>query len=76
MTGAELVVKLLTEHGVHSVFGYPGGAIMPIYDALFAELGHRPDATYVVYDDEGGGWAGEFGENQKILHGVVSTGLS
>lgn len=27
---------------------------------LFAELGHRPDATYVVYDDEGGGWAGRF----------------
>ena len=28
--------------------------------ALFSELGHRPDATYVVYDDEGGGWAGRF----------------
>ena len=29
-------------------------------EALFGELGHRPDATYVVYDDEGGGWAGRF----------------
>lgn len=29
-------------------------------ESLFAELGHRPDATYVVYDDEGGGWAGRF----------------
>lgn len=28
--------------------------------ALFAELGHNPDAVYVVYDDEGGGWAGRF----------------
>ncbi|WP_437882645.1 rhodanese-like domain-containing protein [Pseudomonas sp. LRF_L74] len=28
--------------------------------ALFAELGHRADAVYVVYDDEGGGWAGRF----------------
>ena len=29
-------------------------------EALFAELGHNPDAVYVVYDDEGGGWAGRF----------------
>jgi thiosulfate/3-mercaptopyruvate sulfurtransferase len=28
--------------------------------ALFAELGHNPDGVYVVYDDEGGGWAGRF----------------
>lgn len=29
-------------------------------EALFGELGHRPEAVYVVYDDEGGGWAGRF----------------
>ena len=29
-------------------------------EALFGELGHRQDAVYVVYDDEGGGWAGRF----------------
>jgi len=29
-------------------------------ESLFGELGHRPDAVYVVYDDEGGGWAGRF----------------
>ncbi|MBC3375339.1 sulfurtransferase [Pseudomonas sp. SWRI92] len=29
-------------------------------EALFGELGHNPDAIYVVYDDEGGGWAGRF----------------
>ena len=29
-------------------------------EGLFGELGQRPDATYVVYDDEGGGWAGRF----------------
>ncbi|MEO4045502.1 rhodanese-like domain-containing protein [Pseudomonas sp. CAU 1711] len=29
-------------------------------EALFGELGHRADAVYVVYDDEGGGWAGRF----------------
>jgi len=29
-------------------------------ESLFGALGHRPDAVYVVYDDEGGGWAGRF----------------
>jgi thiosulfate/3-mercaptopyruvate sulfurtransferase len=29
-------------------------------ERLFSELGHHPQATYVVYDDEGGGWAGRF----------------
>ncbi|MDO6707733.1 acetolactate synthase 2 catalytic subunit [Photobacterium sp. 1_MG-2023] len=35
MTGAELVVEALKQQGVNTVFGYPGGAIMPIYDALY-----------------------------------------
>lgn len=34
MKGAELIVKLLEQEGVDTVFGYPGGAIMPLYDAL------------------------------------------
>lgn len=29
-------------------------------EAIFTELGHNPNAVYVVYDDEGGGWAGRF----------------
>jgi thiosulfate/3-mercaptopyruvate sulfurtransferase len=33
---------------------------LPHLQALFGALGHRSDATYVVYDDEGGGWAGRF----------------
>ncbi|WP_394173698.1 acetolactate synthase 2 catalytic subunit [Thalassotalea litorea] len=35
MTGAELLLKTLEKHGVDSLFGYPGGAIMPVYDALY-----------------------------------------
>lgn len=35
LTGAEAVVKCLIEEGVDLIFGYPGGAIMPIYDALY-----------------------------------------
>ena len=35
MRGSEVVIKTLVNHGVDTVFGYPGGAIMPIYDALY-----------------------------------------
>ncbi|MCS6808904.1 MAG: thiamine pyrophosphate-binding protein, partial [Bacteroidota bacterium] len=35
MTGAEAVIACLIEEGVDTIFGYPGGAIMPVYDALY-----------------------------------------
>ncbi len=35
MTGAEVVIKALVDQGVDVIFGYPGGAVLPIYDALF-----------------------------------------
>jgi acetolactate synthase-1/2/3 large subunit len=37
MTGAEIVVQALVDQGVEVLFGYPGGAVLPIYDALFDE---------------------------------------
>ncbi len=37
MTGAQAIVKSLVHLGVKHIFGYPGGAIMPTYDALFNE---------------------------------------
>ena len=37
MTGAEMVVQALIEHGVEVIFGYPGGAVLPIYDAIFQQ---------------------------------------
>ena len=37
ITGAEIVLKSLTEQGVEVVFGYPGGAVLPIYDSLFKQ---------------------------------------
>ncbi|MBO6835367.1 MAG: acetolactate synthase 3 large subunit [Alphaproteobacteria bacterium] len=37
MTGAEMVIKSLADQGVDVVFGYPGGAVLPIYDALFKQ---------------------------------------
>ncbi len=35
MNGAQYLVDTLSRHGVETLFGYPGGAIMPLYDALF-----------------------------------------
>jgi acetolactate synthase-1/2/3 large subunit len=37
MTGAEMVIEALADQGVKHLFGYPGGAVLPIYDALFAQ---------------------------------------
>jgi acetolactate synthase-1/2/3 large subunit len=37
MTGAEMVIEALAEQGVKHIFGYPGGAVLPIYDALFQQ---------------------------------------
>jgi acetolactate synthase-1/2/3 large subunit len=37
LSGAEIVLKALAEQGVDVIFGYPGGAVLPIYDALFQQ---------------------------------------
>jgi acetolactate synthase-1/2/3 large subunit len=37
MSGAEMVIKALADQGVDTIFGYPGGAVLPIYDALFQQ---------------------------------------
>ncbi len=37
MTGAEMVIRALEEQGVEHIFGYPGGAALPIYDAMFQQ---------------------------------------
>lgn len=38
MTGAQAIVKVLQEQGVETVFGYPGGAVIPLYNALYDAL--------------------------------------
>ncbi|WP_419148158.1 acetolactate synthase 2 catalytic subunit [Pseudoalteromonas 'SMAR'] len=52
-TGAQLVIKVLEEQGVKHVFGYPGGAIMPIYDALYG----APVKHYLTRHEQGAGFA-------------------
>jgi acetolactate synthase-1/2/3 large subunit len=56
MTGAEIVVRALCDQGVDTLFGYPGGAVLPIYDALFTtpELHH-----ILVRHEQGAGHAAE-----------------
>ncbi len=41
LSGAAIVVQALLDHGVEVIFGYPGGAVLPIYDALFEHTGIR-----------------------------------
>ncbi len=50
MTGAEMVVRALVDQGVTHLFGYPGGAVLPIYDALF----HEPRLQHVLVRHEQG----------------------
>ena len=51
MTGAEIVVACLIEQGVDTVFGYPGGAILNVYDALYK---HRDQITHYLSSHEQG----------------------
>ncbi len=50
MTGAEMVVQALQDQGVTTLFGYPGGAVLPIYDALF----HQTQVQHVLVRHEQG----------------------
>ena len=50
MTGSEIVLKALVDQGVDTVFGYPGGAVLPIYDAIFAQN----ELRHVLVRQEGG----------------------
>jgi acetolactate synthase-1/2/3 large subunit len=55
MTGAHMVIQALKDHGVEHIFGYPGGAVLPIYDALFDDdkivhvlVRHEQGATHAA----------------------------
>ena len=56
MTGAEMVVQALRDNGVEHLFGYPGGAVLPIYDELF----QQDDIQHIlVRHEQGAGHAAE-----------------
>ncbi|EKF20848.1 acetolactate synthase 3 catalytic subunit [Nitratireductor pacificus pht-3B] len=56
MTGAEIVVQALRDNGVEHIFGYPGGAVLPIYDELFQQDNVR---HILVRHEQGAGHAAE-----------------
>ena len=51
MSGAQAVVHSLLAEGVDLIFGYPGGAIMPVYDALYD---HEEDLKHILVRHEQG----------------------
>ncbi len=69
ITGAEIVLKSLLKQEVEVVFGYPGGAVLPIYDALFKQNSIR----HLLVRQEGGaihaaeGYARSTGKTGVVL---------
>ena len=55
-SGAEIVFKVLEHHNVEHIFGYPGGAVLPIYDEL---KNHKSIKHILVRHEQGAGHAAE-----------------
>ena len=68
MTGAAIVFKALEEQGVDTIFGYPGGAVLPIYDEL---KNHKKIRHFLVRHEQGAGHAAEGYARSSGKPGVV-----
>ena len=51
LTGSQIVIECLKEQGVDTVFGYPGGAILNVYDQLYK---HKDEITHILTSHEQG----------------------
>ena len=51
LTGSQILIECLKEQGVNTVFGYPGGAILNIYDELYR---HQEEITHILTSHEQG----------------------
>ena len=51
LTGAQILIECLKEQGVDTVFGYPGGAILNVYDELYL---HRDEIRHILTSHEQG----------------------
>ena len=51
LTGSEIIIECLKEQGVDTVFGYPGGAILNVYDELYK---HSNEITHILTSHEQG----------------------
>jgi len=82
MSGAEIIVQVLADEGVETVFGYSGGAILPTYDAIFvynrdhARDGRQPMPLVVPANEQGAGFmaAGYARSTGKVGVCVVTSG--
>jgi acetolactate synthase-1/2/3 large subunit len=84
MTGAEIIVQVLEDEGVDTIFGYSGGAILPTYDAIFRHndeqsrraSGARPMPLIVPANEQGAGFmaAGYARASGKVGVCVVTSG--
>ncbi|HEX9206871.1 MAG TPA: biosynthetic-type acetolactate synthase large subunit [Steroidobacteraceae bacterium] len=84
MTGAEIIVQVLADEGVDTIFGYSGGAILPTYDAIFrhnheqaaAPDGGHPMPLIVPANEQGAGFmaAGYARASGKVGVAVVTSG--
>ena len=83
MTGAEMVVQVLADAGVDTIFGYSGGAILPTYDAVFRyndehrdENGNEPMPLIVPANEQGAGFmaAGYARASGKVGAVIVTSG--
>jgi acetolactate synthase-1/2/3 large subunit len=68
MTGAEIVMRALADQGVEHIFGYPGGAVLPIYDELFQQ---EKVKHILVRHEQGAGHAAEGYARSTGKPGVV-----
>ena len=68
MTGAEMVIRALADQGVEHLFGYPGGAVLPIYDELFQQDKVK---HILVRHEQGAGHAAEGYARSTGKPGVV-----
>lgn len=70
LTGAEIIVECLKEQGVDTVFGYPGGAILNVYDALYE---YKDEITHVLTSHEQGAShaADGYGKLPIDEHGII-----
>jgi acetolactate synthase-1/2/3 large subunit len=83
MTGAEMVVQVLADEGVDTIFGYSGGAILPTYDAVFRfnnehcdENDNAPMPLIVPANEQGAGFmaAGYARASGKVGVAIVTSG--
>ena len=68
MTGAEIVFQALKDQGVEHIFGYPGGAVLPIYDEL---KNHKKIKHILVRHEQGAGHAAEGYARSSGKPGVI-----